>query len=164
MKSGNHTKNPQWMYIGIHMLFFVIPNPFVFKWGIGGSWMKRLGGISASMPGFVLPVFLVWVPFAYQIEQWGHRQLKRIRVRYFGSGKTEWFFIVGILFAIPVCAAAFVLVWGSLAFVGMYAAGYEKEAYRALKWIGEHPKAFLAFVGCGKLGVILCQIVLKYRG
>jgi hypothetical protein len=71
MKSGNHTRAPQWIYCGIHMIFYIIPNPFVFKMGIGGSWMDRTDRIGKSMklPGFILPFFLVWVPFAYQIEK-----------------------------------------------------------------------------------------------
>lgn len=161
MKSGNHTKNPQWIYCGIHMLFFVIPNPFVFKCGIGGSWMRRMDGISKSIPGFVLPVFLVWVPFAYQIEQWMHRQMRPINVPYFGSGRTEWFFVLGILFVIPAMAAAFIGVWGTAAYLFAYTVGWEKDAQNALKWIGEHPKGFLTLVGVGKLMVILSQIILK---
>lgn len=161
MKSGNHTTAPQWIYCGIHMIFYIIPNPFVFKMGIGGSWMKRMKGISDSLPGFVLPVFLVWVPFAYQIEQWAHRQMKPLNVRYFGSGKTEWFFIPGILFAIPVMASAFLLAWGSLVYGGMWMGGYEKEAQAALKWIGMYPKAFLMMIGFWKVGIILGQLILK---
>lgn len=161
MKSGNHTKMPQWIYCGIHMLFYVIPNPFVFKMGIGGSWMKRMKGISDSLPGFVLPVFLVWVPFAYQIEQWAHRQMKPLNVRYFGSGKTEWFFAPGILFAVPVMAAAFAVWVGFWFFVVSYIADPEKGAQIALKWLVENWRLFLVWVAMGKVMVVFGQIILR---
>ncbi len=165
MKSGNHTRAPQWIYCGIHMLFYIIPNPFVFKMGIGGSWMDRTDRIGKSMklPGFILPFFLVWVPFAYQIEKWTHRQMKFLNVRYFGSGKTEWFFVLGILFALPVMAAAFAAFAGSLLFVASYAVDGENGAHRALKWLVENWRLFLIYVGMGKIMVILGQIILKSK-
>lgn len=162
MKSGNNTRAPQWVYIAIHVLY-ILPNPFVFKLGIGGSWQKRMQGISGTMPGFVIPIFLVWLPFAYQIEQWMHRKMKRFGVRYIGSGKTEWFFIIAIMFALPILAAFFFAFVSILVFAGVYAAGYEITPQIALKWLVENWKPFLAIVGALKIAVICSQIILKQR-
>jgi len=163
MKSGNHTKMPQWIYCGIHMIFYIIPNPFVFKMGIGGSWMDRTSDIGKSMklPGFILPFFLVWVPFAYQIEKWTHQKMKFLNIRYFGSGKTEWFFVLGILFAIPVMAAAFTAWAGFWVLLVSYAIDNEKGAQIALKWLAENWRLFLVWVGMGKVMVIFGQIIMR---
>jgi len=159
--SGNGTLAPQWMYICIHIVFFVIPNPFVFKWGIAGKWDKRMTGISDSIPGYVVPVFLVWVPFAYHLEQAGHRVLKFINVKYLGSGKREWFLLPGLIVAIPVMLAAVGLAWGSLLITLSWVLFGEKYALSALKSVLENPSAGAVVLVVANLAVVLWQVIKK---
>lgn len=165
-RTGNNTPAPQWVYIGIHIFllfgFIPIPNPLLFKWGIGGSWLNRLKGVSGTIPGFVLPIFLVYIPFAWNIEQWGHRRLKFINVPYFGSGKTEWFVILGIIFAIPVLALVACVIYAGLFYVGCWVLDREIVALRTLKWVSVHPLATAYLVAAFKVAVIAGQVVM-YR-
>lgn len=154
-RSGNNSPWPQWVYVGIHMLFYIIPVPFWFKFGIGGSFLDRLNGVSGTIPGFVLPIFVAYVPWAWHFEQWAHRKMDFFRFTYFGSGKTEWFVVFAIVFAIPVLCAYFLLIWGLVGFVGAYLTGNEKAAYEALKWVADNPMLFIHFVIIGKLVVII---------
>lgn len=165
-RTGNDTWNPQWVYIGIHIYllfgFIPLPNPLLFKWGIGGSWLNRLKGVSGTIPGFVLPIFLVYIPFAYQVEQWGHRQLSFINVPYFGSGRTEWFFIAGLAFAVPVLALVACIIYVGLFYAGCWALDREIVAQNALKWVAIHPLATAYLVAAFKVAVIAGQVVM-YR-
>ena len=165
-QTGNNTPAPQWVYIGIHIYllfgFIPIPNPLLFKWGIGGSWLGRLKGVSGTIPGFVLPIFLVYIPLAWHIEQWGHRQLKFINVPYIGSGKTEWFIIIGVLFAIPVLALVAFPLYLALLHALVYIVFGEIVAQNALKWVITHPLATVYLIAMCKVMVISGQIVL-YR-
>ncbi len=165
MKSGNGTWWPQWIYCAIHIImlfgFIPIPNIALAKVGVGGSWMDRLKGVSRTLNGFVIPIFIVWIPGAYYLEKWIHRKMKALNVPYFGSGRTEWFWIVVILFAIPVMAAAFAAWAGFWVLLVSYAIDNEKGAQIALKWLAENWRLFLVWVGMGKVMVILGQIIMR---
>lgn len=141
--------------------FIPIPNIALAKVGVGGSWMDRLKGVSRTLNGFVIPIFIVWIPGAYYLEKWIHRKMKVLNVPYFGSGRTEWFWIVVAAFAIPVMAICFTAFAGSLLFALSYAIDREKGAQNALKWIVENWELFLYFVGMGKIMVILGQIIMR---
>jgi len=141
--------------------FIPIPNIALAKVGVGGSWMDRLKGVSRTLNGFVIPIFIVWIPGAYYLEKWIHRKMKVLNVPYFGSGRTEWFWIVVAAFAIPVMASAFAAFAGSLLFVVSYAVDGENGAYRALKWLSENWRLFLVWVGMGKVMVIFGQMIMR---
>jgi len=149
------------MYICIHFIFFVIPNPLVFKWGIAGKWDQRVYGISKSLPGFVFPLFIVWIPFAYHLEQAGHRVLKFINVPYFGSGKREWFLLPGLILAIPVMLAVFAVVWGSALLMVIWAGMGEKYAVNALKSVFENPGVAIFYLLIVNAGIIAWQLIKK---
>lgn len=96
-KSGNNTVSPQFIYVMLN-----IPMIWLFKCGITGNVAARRKNISETTFGLVFPIWIAFVWNAYGLEQWLHRTLNPINVRIHGSGGSEWFFIFGLLFVIPI--------------------------------------------------------------
>lgn len=51
----------------------------------------RFREIRKTSPGLELPIPLAYLPGAYYLEQAIHAMLWPFRIRWIGSGKTEWF-------------------------------------------------------------------------
>lgn len=153
-RTGNNTPAPQWVYVCIQFPFI-----FLCKIGIGGNWIRRTTDISKSSPGFLIPVFLVYIPFAYHIEQWLHRKLRRLNVGFRGSGRTEYFIVFAAAFAIPVLALVALPVYASIVHALIYVVCGEIVAQNALKWVIAHPHGALYMIGLCKLLVIAGQVV-----
>jgi len=96
-RSGNGTSNVQWLYV-----LWNVPFIWVCKIGIGGKLKKRERQVDRSAPGWDFIVFAMPIPFAYQIEQAVHRLCAPLRVKFWGSGHTERFFVLA---AIPAIVA-----------------------------------------------------------
>lgn len=88
------------------VMYLMINLPLVFfvKIGITGkSASKRAKGLNRSVPGLPIPIFFCVIPGAYYLEQWLHRSLSGLSVRYYsGDGGSEWFWILAAPFALAV--------------------------------------------------------------
>ena len=100
-KSGNGTKSRQWIYI-----FVNIPFVLLCKVGISGNVSKRRKEVSESTPGIAVPIFAMKIRNAYGVEQFIHHGFEFLNVPWFGSGKTEWFWIILAPFAIIIVIGA----------------------------------------------------------
>ena len=89
-----------YLMINLPLIFFV-------KIGITGkSASKRAKGLNRSVPGIPIPIFFCIIPGAWHLEQWLHRSLSGLSVRYYsGDGGSEWFWILAAPFALAVMAA-----------------------------------------------------------
>lgn len=96
------------------LLYCLIHIPFFWKFKVGITSLhigakKRAAGIDKEMFGFPFPIMVVPVPGAYHIEQEMHRVMKRWNTRFYnGSGRSEWFNLMPILFTVPIQIA----IWG----------------------------------------------------
>lgn len=103
--------------------------PFVWWWkfGITGrSATARANDIDEAVFGFPIPVFIVWMPGAYFLEQAMHGLCSTMRADFYrGDGHTEWFWFPAVLLFLPVM----LLVWG-LYFWGISCA----TNWDALEW------------------------------
>lgn len=92
---------------GIWYLMINVPLLIFVKSGITGSTAKkRAKQVSEAAPGFAIPIFFVVTFFSYELEQWSHRTLKAINVRYYkGDGHTEWFLLPAVIIIIPAMLA-----------------------------------------------------------
>lgn len=121
MRTGNHTAAVQWVYVvfnhtiatpaflalwlwaGLPWQWAAILAGMVMpvKVGITGRLVARFRSIVKSSPGMDIPIPLMLMPFAYQAEQAIHWILWPFRIRWVGSGKTEWFIgvpgVVGLI-------------------------------------------------------------------
>lgn len=92
------------------LLYLQVHFPFIIFWKIGiVSWAKGAGKRAAEIDravfGWPIPVMILWMPGAYQFEQFLHRRLSWLNVRFYkGDGASEWFLFV---VAVPV----FLLMW-----------------------------------------------------
>ncbi len=90
--------------------------PFIFFWKIGitgQSASRRAKNIDGQMFGFPFPVFFVIIPGAYHVEQWLHRSLKPLNVRFTqASGKNEWFWFPAAVFALVIMAVFWAVYFG----------------------------------------------------
>lgn len=112
MRTGNHTANPQWLYVVINptvalpVFAFALATglplaPACFlasffvliKVGITGVPRERFRAIHKASPGIDIPVRLAWLPGAYYIEQAIHFLFFPVRLWSWGrgAGRTEWF-------------------------------------------------------------------------
>ena len=112
MRTGNHTANPQWLYIvfnptlALPIFAFVVyagapPTFAIFiscffvltKIGITGVPKSRFRSIHKASPGIDIPIRLAWLPGAYYIEQAVHLVFFMFRLWSWGNGagRTEWF-------------------------------------------------------------------------
>jgi len=71
--------------------------------------------IDRSAPGWDFIIFALPIPFAWQVEQFTHRICAPFRVRFWGSGRTERFFIIAAIPAIALSLLVFAFSWGSAA-------------------------------------------------
>ena len=105
-------------------LYLMIHFPFVWwvKIGITGKGVKnRAAGIDREMPGFPIPIFFCITPGAYSIEQWLHRKLKPLNVRFYrGSGHSEWFWLPAGAFALVIMSGVWVF-WAALVYLAFLA-------------------------------------------
>lgn len=86
-KKGNHTNAPQWLY-----LMWAVPQIWLVKIGISGGLKYRAKRISETIRGFVVPIFVIRIPFAYDVEQWLHRVFSFAHAPQKGvSGGSEFF-------------------------------------------------------------------------
>ena len=103
-----------------HILYLFINFPLVFfcKIGVTGrSAVKRARQVDKAAPGIPIPVFLLVAPFcAYELEQFLHRLMDGLSVRYYrGDGSTEWFFIIAAIPALALMALGW-MGWGWLVY------------------------------------------------
>lgn len=112
MKTGNHTANPQWLYLVINptialpVFAFALATglplvPALFlasffvlaKVGVTGVPKQRFRDIHKASPGIDIPIRLAWLPGAYYIEQAIHFLFFPFRLWSWGkgAGRTEWF-------------------------------------------------------------------------
>lgn len=121
-KSGNHTANPQWLYMVVNPTLALplfgfalatglplVPAAFLasffvlVKVGITGVPKSRFRAIHKASPGIDIPVRLAWIPGAYYIEQAIHFLFFPFRLWSWGNGagKSEWFIalpgVVGVI-------------------------------------------------------------------
>ena len=94
----------RWVYVMINF-----PLVFLVKIGIAKSVRKRKSQISKSMPGFAIPIFALPIPQARRVEQALHDLLGFMNIPYFGSGRTEWFFVAAAIPAIFVITLIFII-------------------------------------------------------
>jgi hypothetical protein len=91
------------LYVMLHVPFLIF-----CKIGITGvSILGRAKQVDRAMIGFPLPIFFVILPGAYHLEQWLHRAMSGLQVRFYrGDGASEWFWLpagaVAILFGLAV--------------------------------------------------------------
>lgn len=71
------------------------------KIGITGDKETRISTIDRSSPGRTVTLFCRKINRAYPIEQWLHNRLALFRRDWYGSGRTEYFYLVAILLAYP---------------------------------------------------------------
>lgn len=103
-KSGNGTTSRQWIYI-----FLNVPFILICKVGISGNVKARKKQVSDSAPGIAIPIFALKIRNAYGVEQIIHRGFEFLNVPFIGSGKSEWFWIVIIPFAVIIILSAALL-------------------------------------------------------
>lgn len=86
--------------------------PYICFWKIGITGVgaiTRAKWIDKAMFGFPIPVFVVWIPGAYVLEQSIHGWLKPLNVNFYqGDGHTEWFWFPCVMFALPLMMG----IWG----------------------------------------------------
>lgn len=102
-RTGNGTTNRQWLYI-----FWNFPFIWIVKIGIGGDMWKRRKQVDKSAPGIDIPIWFIYIPFAYQLEQFIHSIMSIIQVPFWGSGHTERFFIIAAVPAIVLSLLLFI--------------------------------------------------------
>lgn len=95
MKSGNGTANPQFLYVMVSL-----PVPILCKIGISNKVSRRTNEVSKKIVGWACPIFFVFIPYCWHLEQSLHRVFAFANVR-FGESK-EWFWIPVAPFAIMV--------------------------------------------------------------
>lgn len=108
-KSGNNTASAQWLYI-----LWNFPFVWIVKIGITGYLRLRIKQVGESAPGWDIPIFAIYIPNAYGIEQLIHRLCQPLRIRFYGSGRTERFFILALLPGVLIPLAWAVLLYGSV--------------------------------------------------
>lgn len=87
----------QFLYLMIN-----IPLIFAVKIGITGNVSRRKKNISESVFGIAVPVAIFYIYDAHGFEQFLHRMLKPFHIPFHGSGKTEWFFVLALVLALPI--------------------------------------------------------------
>ncbi len=100
-------------YMKFIYLFINIPFFWKCKIGISRNVRSRRKIVSKSTPGYVLPIWVVYIPFAEHLEQQMHGFFKMFHSPFqSGSGKSEWFLTVPVLpLAWLLLNFMFVLYW-----------------------------------------------------
>jgi hypothetical protein len=93
-----------WWYIMINF-----PLVIFVKSGItGGKVEQRAKQVDRAAPGIPVPIFAVWMPLHYNMEQFSHRLFSFLRFRYYkGDGHSEWFLLPAAAGIIPLM----MLIW-----------------------------------------------------
>lgn len=78
------------------------------KVGIGGDWRQRWRTVDRSADGWDIPIWLIYIPFAYPLEQFIHSMMSFAQVPFNGSGHTERFFIIAAVPAIVLSLFLFI--------------------------------------------------------
>lgn len=108
-KSGNGTSRRQWLYLYVN-----IPMLLLVKVGISGNYKRRARQVGKTTFGWIMPIFAVKVPFAWQLEQAMHRWFWPLNFPYGGS--KEWFLLPVVPVAMAIMLLALLLEWALLAF------------------------------------------------
>jgi len=75
-----------------------LPFLWIVKIGITGNLDQRLEAVNKENQGFDFYLFYIWIPFAWQVEQWVHEKMSFFRVNWFrGTGRTERFWFLAII-------------------------------------------------------------------
>lgn len=104
-RTGNGTINAQWLYI-----FVNFPLLILVKIGISGNVGKRRKQVSDKVFGVAIPVWAVYIPFAYSTEQAMHGLFSWGNIRLNGFGK-EWFILPVLPFAWIIINFMFLVYW-----------------------------------------------------
>jgi hypothetical protein len=105
-RTGNGTAARQWLYV-----LWNFPFIWTVKIGITGDLARRVRQVDESAPGWDFPIWAVKIPFAYQVEQLTHGLMGWCRVGFWGSGKTERFWLIAAIPAIILSLAVFAARW-----------------------------------------------------
>lgn len=94
-------------------IFINVPYIWKCKIGISGNVRRRRRKVSRSTPGFVIPVWVVYVPFAKKLEGQLHRFFGLFKSPFRkGSGRSEWFLTLPVLpLAWLILNFTFLLYW-----------------------------------------------------
>ena len=97
-------------------LFINIPFLWKCKIGISQNVKQRRKSVSESTPGYVLPVWVVFVPFADGLEKSMHGFFGSFRSPFRrGSGRSEWFMTIPVLpLAWLIMTFMFVIYWSPI--------------------------------------------------
>lgn len=98
-------------------LFINIPFIWKCKIGISRNVRRRRRSVSESTPGWVLPIWVVFVPFADGLEKSLHGFFQTFHSPFrTGSGRSEWFMTFPVLpLAWLILNFMFVVYWASVA-------------------------------------------------
>lgn len=98
------------------------PYLFLIKIGISKNVLLRKQNVSKTGRGRAFVILSLSVPFARRVEQFLHILCKPLNIRWAGSGKTEWFFALAIVLALPILVLVALLEFVVLAvlFYGFY--------------------------------------------
>ncbi len=98
-------------------LFINIPFLWKCKIGISRNVRRRRRSVSESTPGWVIPVWVVFIPFADGLEKTLHGFFRTFRSPFHsGSGRSEWFMTLPVLpLAWLILNFMFVVYWAPLA-------------------------------------------------
>lgn len=97
-------------------LFINIPYIWKCKIGISRNVARRRKNVNQTTPGLVLPVWVVFIPFAERLEGQLHRFFSCFNSPFrYGSGRSEWFFTLPVLpLAWLLLNFMFVVYWSPL--------------------------------------------------
>jgi hypothetical protein len=84
---------------------------FRYKIGIANNVENRKNGINNSLSGTTYEIFSVKVFYAQRIEQLLHAIYSPLHARMYGSGHTEWFWMLLPLTPTVLLAFIFILQW-----------------------------------------------------
>lgn len=100
------------LYLLLHIPFVWWVKIGITSVGIGAA--KRAKNLDRAMFGFPVPIFFVFVPNAYGIEQELHRWFRRLNCKWYsGDGASEFFWFPA---ALPVLAIM-LSIWSCYLFV-----------------------------------------------
>jgi hypothetical protein len=84
---------------------------FRYKIGIAGNVDNRKRGIDNSISGTTYEIFSVKIFYAQRIEQLLHALYRPLHARMYGSGHTEWFWMVLPVTPTVLLSMIFMLQW-----------------------------------------------------
>jgi T5orf172 domain len=84
---------------------------FRYKIGIARNVENRKRGIDSTLNGTTYEIFSVKVFYAQRIEQFLHSVYRPLHARMYGSGHTEWFWMVLPVTPTVLLALIFVCQW-----------------------------------------------------